>query len=64
MSVILIGFVIQDRVSLCSPGCPGTHVVDQVGIKLRDLLAFAVGVLGLKVCIPHCQPMNSSIVLL
>ena len=45
MSVILIGFVIQDRVSLCSPGCPGTHVVDQVGFKLRDLLAFAVGVL-------------------
>jgi hypothetical protein len=26
----------QDRVSLCSPGCPETHSVDQVGLKLRD----------------------------
>jgi hypothetical protein len=24
-------FVFQDRVSLCSPGCPGTHSVDQTG---------------------------------
>jgi hypothetical protein len=30
-----------DRVSLCSPGCPGTHFVDQAGLKLRDLLASA-----------------------
>ena len=22
-------FVFRDRVSLCSPGCPGTHFVDQ-----------------------------------
>ena len=26
----------QDRVSLCSPGCPGTHRVDQAVFKLRD----------------------------
>jgi hypothetical protein len=25
-----------DRVSLCSPGCPGTHSVAQAGLKLRD----------------------------
>jgi hypothetical protein len=25
-----------DRVSLCSPGCPGTHFVDQAGLKLRN----------------------------
>ena len=24
----------QDRVSLCSPGCPGTHAVDQDHLKL------------------------------
>jgi hypothetical protein len=24
-------FVFQDRVSLCSPGCLGTHSVDQAG---------------------------------
>jgi hypothetical protein len=26
----------QDRVSLCSPGCPGTHSVDQTGLELRN----------------------------
>jgi hypothetical protein len=30
-------FVFQDRVSLYSPGCPGTCSVDQTGFKLRDL---------------------------
>jgi hypothetical protein len=40
----------QDRVSLCSPGCPGTHFVDQAGLKLRNPPASAFQVLGLKVC--------------
>ena len=40
----------QDRVSLCSPGCPGTHSVDQAGLELRDLCAPASQVLGLNVC--------------
>ena len=26
--------VFRDRVSLCSPGCPGTHSVDQAGLQL------------------------------
>jgi hypothetical protein len=30
-----------DRVSLCSPGCPGTHFVDQAGLELRNLPASA-----------------------
>jgi hypothetical protein len=30
------GGVVQDRVSMCSPGCPGTHFVDQAGLKLRN----------------------------
>jgi hypothetical protein len=42
--------VFQDRVSLYSPGCPGTHFVDQAGLKLRNLPAFASQVLELKVC--------------
>jgi hypothetical protein len=29
--------VFRDRVSLCSPGCPGTHSVDQAGLELRSL---------------------------
>jgi hypothetical protein len=43
-------FVFQDRVSLCSPGCPGTHFVDQAGLELRNLPASASRVLGLKAC--------------
>jgi hypothetical protein len=41
---------VQDRVSLCSPGCPGTHSVDQAGLKLRNLPASTSQVLGLKAC--------------
>ena len=41
--------VFRDRVSLCSPGLPGTHSVDQAGLELRGLLASASRVLGLKV---------------
>jgi hypothetical protein len=29
-------FVFRDKVSLCSPGCPGTHSVDQAGLELRN----------------------------
>jgi hypothetical protein len=42
--------VFRDRVSLCSPGCPGTHSVDQAGLELRNPPASASQVLGLKVC--------------
>jgi hypothetical protein len=42
--------VFQDRVSLCSPGCPRTHSVDQAGLKLRNPPASASQVLGLKAC--------------
>jgi hypothetical protein len=28
--------VFRDRVSLYSPGCPGTHFVDQAGLELRS----------------------------
>jgi hypothetical protein len=40
----------QDRVSLCSPGCPGTHFVNQAGLELRNPPASASQVLGLKGC--------------
>jgi hypothetical protein len=42
--------VFQDRVSLYSPGCPGTHSVDHAGLELRNLPASASQVLGLKTC--------------
>ncbi|GAB1286802.1 Spatacsin [Apodemus speciosus] len=39
------------RVSLYSPGCPGTHPVDQAGLELRNPPASAAQVLGLKLSI-------------
>jgi hypothetical protein len=45
-----LAFFFQDRVSLYSPGCPGTHSVDQAGLELRNLPASASQVLGLKAC--------------
>jgi hypothetical protein len=34
----VLGFLVfRDRVSLYSPGCPGTHSVDQAGLELRNL---------------------------
>jgi hypothetical protein len=47
---LFLGGVFWDRVSLYSPGCPGTHFVDQAGLKLRNLPASAYWVLGLKAC--------------
>jgi hypothetical protein len=40
----------QDRVSLYSPGCPGTHFEDQADLELRNPPASASQVLGLKAC--------------
>jgi hypothetical protein len=45
----------QDRVSLCSPGCPGTHFVDQAGLELRNPPASASQVLGFKGVRHHAQ---------
>jgi hypothetical protein len=39
-------FVFCFFVSLFSPGCPGTHSVDQAGLELRNLPASASQVLG------------------
>jgi hypothetical protein len=47
---LFVYLVFQDRVSLCSPGCPGTHSVDQASLELRNLPASASRVLGLKAC--------------
>jgi hypothetical protein len=48
--LLLFCFVFQDRISLCSPGCPETHSVDQAGLDLRNPPASASQVLGLKAC--------------
>jgi hypothetical protein len=48
--IYLFILVFRDRVSLYSPGCPGTHSVDQAGLELRNSPASASQVLELKVC--------------
>jgi hypothetical protein len=58
--VFVFVFVFRDRVSLYSPGCPGTHFVDQAGLKLRNSPASASQVLGLKACaITPCTTFNN-----
>ena len=52
---VFVFLVFRDRVSLCSPGCPGTHCVDQAGLELRNLPASASQVLGLKACATIAQ---------
>jgi hypothetical protein len=32
---------VENKVSLCSPGCPGTHSVDQTVLELKDPSASA-----------------------
>ena len=53
---IYLFMVFRSRVSLCVPGCPGTHSVDQDGFKLRDVPASASQGLGLKLSTPTAQP--------
>ena len=50
MSSLSLFLVFRDRVSLCSPGCPGTHFVDQAALELRNPPAPTSQVLGLKAC--------------
>jgi hypothetical protein len=47
---LFVCLFVWDRVSLFSPGCPGTHCVDQAGLKFVNLPASASRVLGLKEC--------------
>jgi hypothetical protein len=47
---LFICLFVWDRVSLYGPGCLGTSSANQAGLELRDLLASAFQVLGLKMC--------------
>jgi hypothetical protein len=39
---------------LCSPGFPGTHSIDQAGLKLRDLTCLYLPNAGIKGVCHHC----------
>ncbi|GAB1301193.1 Predicted gene 8251 [Apodemus speciosus] len=49
--------------SLCSPGCPGTHSVDQAGLELRNPPASASQVLGLKACATTARTLSLVVLL-
>ena len=50
MTAFFLSFFFKDRVSRCSPGCPGICSIDQTDLELGDLLTSASQVLGLKAC--------------
>jgi hypothetical protein len=44
-------------VSLCSPGCPGTHFIDQAGLKLTQKSAcLSLPSAGIKGVCHHAWP--------
>ena len=49
-------FFFRDRVSLYSPGCPGSQFVDQGSLDLRNLPAYAYQVVKLKACATTIRP--------
>jgi hypothetical protein len=53
--LFLFLFLFWDRVSLYTPGCPGTHSAHQAGLKLKSLPASASQVLELKACATTAQ---------
>jgi hypothetical protein len=65
---IYLFLVYRDRVSLCSPGCPGTHSVDQAGLELTNppasASASASQVLGLNACTTTACPFFKKIFIL
>jgi hypothetical protein len=60
MVVVVVVAFFETRVSLCSPDYPGTHSVDQTGLKLRNPPASASQVLGLKVYTTTAQLKKKS----
>ena len=62
-SCLLLFFVLfcffRDRVSMYSPGCPGTHSVDQAGLNSETHLPLPPRVLGLQVCATTCLLLNA-----
>jgi hypothetical protein len=52
---VVVVLIFRERVSLYSPGCPGTHSVDQAGLELRNPPASASPSAGIKGVRHHAQ---------
>lgn len=44
--IFIYFLVFQNMVSLCRPGCPGTHSVAQTALNLEDLCFLSSGIKG------------------
>jgi hypothetical protein len=51
----LAWFGFQDRISLCNPGCPGTHFVDQTGLELKRSIYLWLQSSRIKGVHHHCS---------
>jgi hypothetical protein len=52
--VVVAFFFFQDRVSLYSSDCPGTHSVDQAGLELKSTTCLCLLSAGIKDTHHHC----------
>jgi hypothetical protein len=55
LCLLFLFFLSRQGFSVYSPGCPGTHFVDQAGLKLGNPPASASQELGLKACATTAQ---------
>ncbi|GAB1296005.1 Glutamine--fructose-6-phosphate aminotransferase [Apodemus speciosus] len=51
-------FASDARVSLCSPGCPGTHSVDQAGLELKKSACLCLPSAGIKGVRHHARQLD------
>jgi hypothetical protein len=58
----LLFLVFRDRVSLCSPGCPGTHFVDQAGLETQKSACLCLPSAGIKGVRHHAQVISGFLV--
>ncbi|GAB1295160.1 Neuropeptide FF receptor 1 [Apodemus speciosus] len=54
MPTTLVDNLITDTASLYSPGCPGTHSVDQAGLKLKKSTCLCLPSAGIEGVCHHC----------
>jgi hypothetical protein len=63
-------FVFRDRVSLCSPGCPGTHFIDQTqksaclclpSARIKGMRHHCPAILIFKILLIFCKSLKMNI---
>ena len=60
-SFVCLFICFRDKVSLCSPGCPGTHSVEQAGLKLKSSACLYLPSAGVKGVPHHCLAKSAGL---